>query len=80
MFFIKIINPNKINEIMSRRRNNLLASCKGECLISFQSSEEVNENKRRTTFFRSNIQTAELYKFATGVKKEIREYKLSKQN
>lgn len=62
-----------------RKRNNLLVSCKGEALISFQSSEEVALLKRKTAFLKSPTKSGELCKFSEGVKKCIEEYRISKQ-
>ena len=53
-----------------RKRNNLLCSCKGEAIISFQHPEEIEKQKRRNAFMKSNCQTAELFLFSISLKRQ----------
>ena len=58
-----------------RKRNNLLCSCKEEAIISFQHPEEIEKQKRRNSFMRSNCQTAELYLFSISLRKNYEQFK-----
>lgn len=58
-----------------RKRNNILYSCKGEAIINFQNNEEIERQKRRTSFMRSNCQTAELYLFSIALKNSYKQFK-----
>jgi hypothetical protein len=59
-----------------RKRNNIICSCKGEAIISFQNIEEIERQKRRNSFMRSNCQTAELYLFSISLRKNYEQFKL----
>ena len=59
-----------------RPRNNKIASCNGEAIISFIKEEEIEKQRRRNSFMRSNCPTAELYLFSMSVKREINKFKL----
>ena len=63
-----------------RKRNNLLCSCKGEAIISFQHPEEIERQKRRNSFMRSNCQTAELFLFSMSLKKQYEQFKAERIN
>lgn len=58
-----------------RKRNNILCSCKGEAIINFQNNEEIERQKRRNSFMRSNCQTAELYLFSISLRKNYEQFK-----
>jgi len=62
---------------MKRTRNNIIASVSSDSIISFQSREEIELQRRKNSFMKSGC-NCENYSFLNGLKKEFNLFKQGK--